>query len=333
MCECRMSNQKERSAVYEKLITKDILAVLLKDRTTGGNIIWATEDYVLCGIGYSADSQILVDWLVGNDRKNIIKPRVQKTREDQAQRSKDKAEVFTPAWVCNKQNNLVDRAWFGARGGCFNVEKGTYWETDYKKIFFPDKPGKTWIDYVKAKRMEITCGEAPYITSRYDMLTGKWIPVKNRIGLLDRKLRIVSENTETSAEWIRYAKEAVKSIYGFDWQGDNVFLARQNVLYAVIEAYYEKYKKVLNPNTVLILAEIISWNIWQMDGIKFVIPNTCHDTQGQMNLLGEMKKDPCPGCANNNKWLHNGTYSIIMDWDKKSPIRFVDTLEGGKEHG
>lgn len=252
----KMSNVKERSVVFEKLITRDVLAILLKDRTTGNNIIWATDDYVTLDASYSFDSQIPLDWLVGVDRKTVIKPRVQKPREAQTKRSKNKAEVFTPSWVCNKQNNLIDRAWFGARGGCFNVEKGTYWKTDYKKIYFPNKPGKTWVDYVKATRMEITCGEAPYITSRYDMLTGKWMPVKNRIGLLDRKLRVIGENVENSAEWIRYAKEAVKSIYGFDWHGDNVFLARQNTLYTVIEAYYEKFKKALNPNTVTILAEI-----------------------------------------------------------------------------
>ena len=322
-----MSNSKERSAVYEKLITKDVLSILLMDRTTGKNIIWATDDYSDLGIGYTAESSIMLDWLIGFDKKKVIKPRVQKTKEDQAQRSRNKAEVFTPSWVCNKQNNLVDRAWFGSKGGSFNVEKGTSWETNYKKIFFPDKPGRTWIDYVKAKRMEITCGEAPYITSRYDMLTGKWIPVKNRIGLLDRKLRVIGENTETSAEWIRFAKEAVKSTYGFDWQGDNVFLSRQNILFSVIEAYYEKYKKVLNPNTVTIIAEIISWNIWQMDGIKFVIPNTCHDVETQVSLFGESGLEPCPGCKCNNKWQHNGVYATIKDWDEKKQVRFVEITE------
>lgn len=45
-------------------------------------------------------------------------------------------------------------------------------------------------------RLEISCGEAPYLVSRYDSVTGKTIKIKNRIGLLDRKLRIVSENIE-----------------------------------------------------------------------------------------------------------------------------------------
>lgn len=327
-----MSNKKERAEIIEKLVTKDVLSILLKDRTKNENIIWATDDYHALGIGYFFNDPISVDWVIKNG-KEIIKSRVKKTIENQDQRSKKRAEVFTPAWVCNKQNNLVDRAWFGARGGRFNVEKGTYWDARSEKIFFPNKPGKTWIDYIKAKRMEITCGEAPYITSRYDMLTGKWIPVKNRVGLLDRKLRIVGENTETSSDWIRYAKEAVKSIYGFEWQGDNLFLARQNILLAVIEAYHDKFKKSLNPNTVSILAEIISWNIWQMDGIKYVIPNTCHYFVTIQDIYDLNPPAPCIGCLTNDKWRHNGIYAVTMDWDKKKAIRFIDMLEGGKEHG
>ena len=35
-----------------------------------------------------------------------------------------KAEVFTPSWVCNCQNNLVDDAWFGY-AGAKRLKKGS----------------------------------------------------------------------------------------------------------------------------------------------------------------------------------------------------------------
>ena len=54
--------------------------------------------------------------------------------------------------------------------------------------------------YVISKRIEITCGEAPYLVSRYDTVTGKKIDVVDRVGLLDRKLRVINENTETLDE-------------------------------------------------------------------------------------------------------------------------------------
>ena len=72
--------------------------------------------------------------------------------------------------------------------------------------------------------MEVSCGEAPYLVSRYDTITGKPILLKRRIGLLDRKLRVVSENTENVEDWYKWALFAFKSVYGFEWQGDNLLL-------------------------------------------------------------------------------------------------------------
>ena len=42
---------------------------------------------------------------------------------------------------------------------------------------------------------------SPYLVSRYDTTTGESIPIYKRIGLLDRKLRIINENTTTFNEW------------------------------------------------------------------------------------------------------------------------------------
>ena len=73
--------------------------------------------------------------------------------------------------------------------------------------------------------MEVTCGEAPFLASRYDAATGEMIPVARRIGILDRKLRVVSENAATEDEWRKYATHAVQSTYGYEYQGDNLLLA------------------------------------------------------------------------------------------------------------
>ena len=104
-------------------------------------------------------------------RGMVIRPRVLKSKENQTDRAKGMAEVFTPSWVCNAQNNLVDEAWFG-RKDVFNVEDTANhtWKANTDKIEYPK--GKTWKDYVRATRMEMTCGEAPYLVSRYDATTG-----------------------------------------------------------------------------------------------------------------------------------------------------------------
>lgn len=79
--------------------------------------------------------------------------------------------------------------------------------------------------------MEITCGEAPYLVSRYDAATGELIlPPLRRIGLLDRKLRVVNENAASYEEWIKWVLRAFQSCYGFEYQGDNLLIARINLM-------------------------------------------------------------------------------------------------------
>ncbi len=94
---------------------------------------------------------------------------------------------------------------------------------------------------MRSTRLEVACGEAPYITSRYDATTGEPIPLTRRVGLLDRKLRLVSENCHTSGEWLEAAREAYQSTYAFEWQGDNLLLAREALYYTYLEAYEAKF--------------------------------------------------------------------------------------------
>lgn len=302
-----------------------LLSILLKDNSSGKNLIWATDNYAQKGFGYGSNDYITT-YAVTGANGNLIKPRTEKTKQEQLSRVRDKAEVFTPSWICNKQNNLVDNAWFG-RENVFNTETEKSWTTNPEKVTFPD--GKTWQDYVKAQRLEITCGEAPYLASRYDTVTGETIPVKDRIGLLDRKLRIVTENTDGEKEWYECAKEAYKSIYGYDWQGDNVLLARENLLFTFCDYYEDKFGVYPIREYLREITEILAWNIWQMDGLKFVIPNSCHKQESlQMSMFDESKPEECEGCLKNNKNRHNGIYCYVMDWEKNKKVKFVTLLDG-----
>ena len=206
---------------------RTLLEILLQDKTTKKNIIWATDDYAELGERYSFKKEILPE-LVTGEQDSLIQPRVEKALEHQTNRTRDKAEVFTPSWICNAQNNLVDEQWFG-RKNVFNIQKEMSWKATADKIAFPDDRQHTWQKYVDAQRLEISCGEAPYLVSRYDTVTGETIPISQRIGLLDRKLRVVSENTDTEEEWFTWTKRAFQSVYGFEYQGDSLLLARENL--------------------------------------------------------------------------------------------------------
>ena len=348
--------------ILEWHVPEEILAVLLKDHSTGRNIIWATDDYAAYGNGFGANDEMQIAQIADRNHP-VIRPRVDKNAAEQRQRSVKRAEVFTPSWICNKQNNLVDAAWFGWKkrdSSPFNIEIAKFdseaefgWKsTCGKHIKFPK--GKTWQEYVKAPRLEVSCGEAPYLASRYDMVSGRIIPVGERIGLLDRKLRVITENigTDDIQDWLYYAKRAVQSIYGFDWQGDNVLLARENVLFTVVESFnavfYDGGDSSLTRFTadapaslpgkscLLEFAEIISWNIWQMDGIKYVVPMSCKPKVTKETLLDgtvETHVEECPGCSKKGNRQHFGTYCKVMDWNTGEPVEFRAIAENGGGHG
>lgn len=307
----------------------ELLNLLLSDHTTNHNIFWATKDYASNGPGYDYKDEITPAKITG-DMDALIMPRVLKEKQLQQARIRDKAEVFTPSWICNAQNNLVDNAWFG-REGIFNEEleeNGVHsWSVNPDKVKFPK--GKTWKAYVKSIRLEITCGEAPYLVSRYDTTTGDYIPVPQRIGLLDRKLRVVGENTSTPEEWKEWAIIAFKNTYGFEWQGDNLLLAREALLFTYVDFYADKFKKMPSIDDLKEVAEIISWNIWQMDGLKGVVPDSCHDIIQPASLFGDTEEEVahCLGCEKNNIRAHNGLYCMVMDWEKGEAIQYISLLK------
>lgn len=321
-----MDNKVDIKENYIYSLDDKLLEILLRDHSSGKNIIWATDNYKSRGNGYQEYENITLKSITGRNGL-VIKPRVEKSQKEQSKRIKDKAEVFTPSWVCNAQNNLIDNAWFG-RENIFNTEKDKTWCVNYDKIVFPD--GKTWQDYVKENRLEITCGEAPYIVSRYDTVTGKWIEINDRIGLLDRKLRIINENTEHEEEWFEWTIKAYKATYGFEWQGDSLLIARENLLFTFIDYYVERFGNYPIIERLEEIAKILSWNIFQMDGLKFVIPNSCKLVPKlQMSIFDdEEEREDCPGCAKNDNSKHTGIYCIIKDWEKGKNIKFISLIRG-----
>ena len=237
---------------------------------------------------------------------------------------------------CSKY--LIDNAWF-ERENVFNTEiinaEGLHsWLVNSKIITFPE--GKTWKHYVRDTRLEMTCGEAPYITSRYDTTTGEFIPIEKRIGFLDRKLRVVSENVDTTTDWLKAAQDAYRNTYAFEWQGDSLLLAREAMLYTFIENFENKFGHQPKLESIQFIAYIISWNVWQMDGLKGVVPNSCGDKASkQLDMFDEPQTIPCEGCQKDIIVKHNGTFCLVKDWSNKDTetgkkgrkIRFIDLMK------
>ena len=91
-----------------------ILDILLIDRTastvkTTKNIIWANEHYIDYDKDkYAATAHIKPELITGK-MCQLIMPRALKSREHQKERTKSKAEVFTPTWIIKKQNDTLEQ--------------------------------------------------------------------------------------------------------------------------------------------------------------------------------------------------------------------------------
>lgn len=302
-----------------------LLDILLKNRSGRGNIIWATDSYASEGKLFAPTKPILPKLVTGK-YGTLIQPRAVKPKDEQKRRTKDKAEVFTPLEIVDQMNKAID--WAGRH-----------------KVVDRDN----WQDYVKETKLEITCGEAPFIVSRYNPTSssGKVITLINRVGFLDRKLRAVSKNCKDKDEWFKWVTEAYKASYGYEWQGDNLLIARENLLYSFYDywrAKFDKSDKDLPPMEWRIkIATIISWNIWQMDGLKYVVPMSCRNmllktevvdkNQLALPIVQKLQKTKleCEGCRLNNPFGHNGKYALVKDWTRGGRdgriMRFVELLD------
>lgn len=227
----------------------EILDLLLIDRTKSGaktpkNIIWGNDNYKKYGYQkYSATNEIKPELITGL-MEHIIMPRALKSRELQKERTKSRAEVFTPTWVVKQQNDCVDSAYVN----------------------------DTLEMYVKRTWLEITCGEAPYMVTRYDMETGEPIALSERVGFVDRKLQRIHDIIIDKVEWDILVSWAFKSSFGFEWNGDSLLLARENLLYTYNDFYVAKWGFEPSLGELMAIAEIISYNVFQMDGLKYIIP-------------------------------------------------------------
>ena len=247
------------------------LPVLLQDKSTKRNIIWATDPPEALRDVADDKSEITMPQLQQMGYEAIL-PRMMKQADTQQERTRKKGEVFSPAWVCNKMNNALDANWFGpdAPKNLFTEELPQSWQTTPEPVPFDNS--HKWEKYVDSRRLEVTCGEAPFLASRYDAATGEMIPVGKRIGILDRKLRIVNENTSTEADWLKWAIRAMQSTYGYEYQGDNLLLARTNLLMTFVEYLQARWERLPTTKELYTVANIIAWNVWQMDGLRLSVP-------------------------------------------------------------
>lgn len=142
-----------------------------------------------------------------------------------------------------------------------------------------------------------------YIVSRYDASTGELIPIERRIGILDRKLRVVNENAADEEEWLEWAFRAFQSVYGYEYQGDNLLIARTNLLYTLADYIEAMWHRQAARKELEKFLNVICWNFWQMDGLKDTPPyGIPGDEIVQLSMFGDSKS------------VDEVVYCKIYDW-------------------
>ena len=318
------------------VIDQSVLKVLLLDRTTRKNIVWGTTDFSHMGADFAPDKPVLVKHVV-DFYVNIMHRRARSSLALKQQRKRNNGEVFTPAWICNAQNNLIDERWFG-RDGVFNSQQGKQWVTTQEPVRFPAQKSKSWQKYVDLRRMEITCGEAPYLVSRYDLATGEAIPIEERIGIVDRKLRIVRENSTTDAEWQKWTLRAFESVYGYELFGSSLLMARLNLMNTFVEHYRLRFSADPDKKNQKAVALRISWNLWQMDGYSYTVPSAVKRKQdeGQRSLFdletfGEEEREQWR--EERRKSTQGRKYCRVKDWRANKSHEYRELVKEDERDG
>lgn len=279
----------------------DLLEKMLIDKTTGGHILWGTDEYEEKGNSYKKGREMERSTILPREL-GIIKTRARKVFEEQAGRTKKHGEVFTPLRICNRMIDHIDNEWFG-------LEKPTEVTGQDTVRFFADTK-KSPAAYIDSKRLEITCGEAPYLVQRYDPETGEMIPLAERKGILDRKLHVVSAVAKTKDEWEKLSERAFQSVYGYEFQGDSLLIARINLIKTFMEFYRNRWESPPPLSIIQKTANIITWNLWQMDGPTGTIPWLKEEREGPSLFETEEELKP--------------PYCKIYDWRRDNSLLYKD---------
>lgn len=270
--------------LFQKLHDQGFLDILLRDRTTRKSIIWATDTYSDLGKGFGKTDRITPELILG--RHELLSSIRKERRID---RTRKHGEVSTPLPVCKR---MCDYAYRTLRG-------------------------KDWRKYVNSTLLEITCGEAPFLASRRDLGTGAEVPVKDRVGILDRKLLVIGEKTGSRDEWLEWAYKAYEATYGYEFQGYNLLMARINLLETFREHMKHRFGARPCEQEIKRILEIISWNIWQMDGLTGTLPYGTLKRTRQCSFFDAVDADnKTPAC-------------LIKDWKTGKIVTWL-SCGGGK---
>mgnify|MGYP000334055629 FL=1 len=119
---------------------------------------------------------------------------------------------------------------------------------------------------------------------------------------------------------------AFQSVYGYEFQGDSLLIARANLLLTFVDHYRNRFGTDPDKKHLKQIANVIVWNLWQMDGLTETIPfrkppeqKVEFDMLDMLTMLDEPNSQDVPA------------FVRLYDWRAKTSLSYSQLLKGAKQ--
>ena len=123
--------------------------------------------------------------------------------------------------------------------------------------------------------------------------------------------------------WVKWATRAFEASYGYEYQGDNVLIARVNLLLTFTDYYEERWGQHPDDKLLQQIANRIAWNIWQMDGLKDTVPLGKPYEEYQQMTIFDMFEDT----SGEGDDEPEAVSCKIFNWRSKTSMTFMKLKE------
>ena len=128
----------------------------------------------------------------------------------------------------------------------------------------------------------------------------------------------MNENAADEKKCLKWVTRAFQATYGYEFQGDNLLIARVNLLMTYDDYLQERWKRKSEAAELSKLINVIDWNIWQMDGLTGTIPYSKAQEKFRQMTLFDMFGGETEEAEENRQPLCR-----IYDWRADNSLDFV----------
>lgn len=238
-----------------------ILDILLRDKTTGKPLVFPPDQTS----GRPSPFLGLEDLYGVQSQKDMP----------------DEAEEVQTLCSWNRKLNQLDEVWF-QRSGVFNTPTAEGWIPAADPVYFEDP--FHWKKYVN---QQIYVPDLDWGAALTFAGTSENLPLNERMGQLDRELRLVNENVRSQQEWQKRTSTMLARMLGCAKDPIRLFRARLCVLETCREAFQARFGHLPSARDEKALAHIVARNLFQSEDELNTVPFQEMEETLQLSLFEE----------------------------------------------